>query len=78
MIKLTTPIIILTITLVVLVLTNQAVIDSIAIFLVAGVIPLTNIVVPPSVMLESIAIIGGFAIARLIVPRLRILIRQPS
>lgn len=78
MVKLTTPIIILTITLVVLVLTNQAVIDSIAIFLVAGVIPLTNIVVPPSVMLESIAIIGGFAIARLIVPRLRILIRQPS
>ena len=78
MVKLTTPIIILTITLVVLVLTNQAVVDSIAIFLVAGVIPLTNIVVPPSVMLESIAIIGGFAIARLIVPRLRILIRQPS
>jgi hypothetical protein len=44
---------------------------ALAYFLLAGIIPGTDIVVSPSQMLVILALVAGFAIARLMTPPLR-------
>lgn len=47
---------------------------ALAFFLLAGIIPGTDIIVSPSQMFTIIALIAGFAISRLVTPQLRSLV----